>query len=89
MTAPAGPCEQCGGPQWWTIVGDEMYVKCQAGCLWLDLEGEVLSPRISEGGLVPISEVLRGMEQLGVRGVVPHEGGDANPSDKHLDELPF
>jgi len=35
MTAPAGPCEWCGGPQWWTIVRGEMFVKCQGGCVSL------------------------------------------------------
>ena len=39
MTAPAGDCEVCGGPQWWTFHNGEMYVKCQSGCLPLPLEG--------------------------------------------------
>ena len=41
MTAPAGPCEWCGGPQYWTFIQGEMYVKCQGGCLGLfaDVEG--------------------------------------------------
>ena len=42
MAAPAGPCEWCGGPQWWTIVHDEMWVCCKRGCLPLPFEGEVL-----------------------------------------------
>ena len=42
MGAPAGPCEWCGGPQWWTVVLGAMYVCCKAGCLPLPLEGEVL-----------------------------------------------
>jgi len=32
MSAPAGPCEWCGGPQSWTIIAGEMYVRCQGGC---------------------------------------------------------
>jgi len=39
VSAPAGPCEWCGGPQWWTIIRGEMYVACQAGCLPLPLDG--------------------------------------------------
>jgi len=94
VTAPAGPCEQCGGPQWWTIVSGEMYTKCKAGCLWLDLEGEVLLPPKCD--LESIGSITqRVMEQLGRRGLVPCEGGDANLSDKSLigdhptDDLPF
>ena len=42
MAAPAGLCEWCGGPQWWTVRAGEMYVCCKSGCLPLPLEGEVL-----------------------------------------------
>ncbi len=41
MSAPAGLCEWCGGPQWWTVVAGEMWVSCKLGCLPLPLEGEV------------------------------------------------
>ncbi len=32
MSAPAGPCEWCGGPQWWTVVRGEVWVSCKGGC---------------------------------------------------------
>ncbi len=40
MTAPAGLCEWCGGPQQWTIHAGEMWVRCIGGCLGLFPEGE-------------------------------------------------
>ncbi len=47
MTAPAGLCEWCGGPQNWTIISGVMYVKCIAGCLPLELT-ELVPPPDSE-----------------------------------------
>ena len=32
MAAPAGPCEWCGGPQFWTVVRGEVWVSCKGGC---------------------------------------------------------
>ena len=88
MTAPAGLCEWCGGPQLWTIVQDEMYVMCKAGCLPLPFEGEVL-PSLS-GDLESIWMILpRVLEQLGEGGVGPCEGSDAKTSGRSIDELPF
>ncbi len=31
-SSAGGPCEWCGGPQWWSIVRGEMWVACQAEC---------------------------------------------------------
>ncbi len=57
MSAPAGPCEWCGGPQYWTVVRGEMWVTCKGGCLPLPLAGEVLTAAagstIDQEGLVP------------------------------------
>ncbi len=33
MTAPAGFCVGCGGPQQWTFHRGEMLVRCVRGCL--------------------------------------------------------
>ncbi len=41
MTAPAGACEWCGGPQWWSVHAGVMYVKCQSGCVSLFPEDRV------------------------------------------------
>jgi len=49
MTSPAGPCEWCGGPQNWTFIRGEMYVRCVDGCAGLFPEGPVDSPPNSEG----------------------------------------
>jgi len=56
MSAPAGPCEWCGGPQWWTIASGVMYVKCQAGCQSLFPSERVV--------LLPDSEGADGFESL-------------------------
>ncbi len=48
MSAPAGDCEWCGGPQQWTIHHGEMYVRCEY-CLGLLPEDQVtILPPISE-----------------------------------------
>ncbi len=52
MTAPAGPCEWCGGPQSWTFRAGEMWVSCDDGCQELDLEGASQPPPNSEEGLL-------------------------------------
>ncbi len=53
MPAPAGPCEWCGGPQWWTFIRGEMYVACKRGCAPLPLEGlvppEGVDPEVGDG----------------------------------------
>ena len=51
MAAPAGPCEWCGGPQEWTFILGDLYVRCVDGCLPLDLEG-LVPPPDGERGLV-------------------------------------
>ncbi len=48
MAAPAGPCEWCGGPQWWTVVHGEMWVICKRGCLELPGVGDLL-PDLEQG----------------------------------------
>ena len=83
MSAPAGPCEWCGGPQHWTIIAGEVYVSCDEGCLPLDLEGLVPPMSASElqggGGLRPVSELLGSM------GVVPLEGRETETSRKRVE----
>ena len=76
MTAPAGPCEWCGGPQNWTFIAGEMYVRCQLGCL--PLEGLGLTPPDSDGAeqMAPSFE----MEPEVGGSVVPLEGSDARMS---------
>ena len=88
MSAPAGPCEWCGGPQWWTIVRDEMYVKCQAGCLPLPFEGEVLASPISDPESIgPI--VKRVMEQAEAERVYPVGAALQTRVAETNDELSF
>ncbi len=71
MAAPAGPCEWCGGPQWWTVVRGEMWVCCKLGCLPLPIEGEV--------GPTTAGSTIEG-ERLAIREGRPYlaqEGGEA------------
>ncbi len=87
MTAPAGPCEWCGGQQNWTFIRGEMYVRCKDGCLALPLEELVPPPSDGE-------ESLMGLEGAGEgtilrMGGVPCEGGDAETSHKKDHELSF
>ncbi len=49
MSAPAGPCEWCGGPQLWTVVRGEIWVSCKRGCLPLPIEG--VEPAVTAGSL--------------------------------------
>ena len=64
MAAPAGPCEWCGGPQWWTIIRGELWVKCQSGCEALPglegLEPPVESDREEPVQSAPVDEGVRG-----------------------------
>ncbi len=88
MSAPAGPCEWCGGPQEWTIIRDEMYVRCLLGCLPLDLEGLVPLPSAARSSLCTISEVFGPFARE--EGKETPEGGDAAVSGQDSeDELPF
>ena len=82
MTAPAGPCEWCGGPQWWTVVSDVMYVKCQAGCISL-FPSERFSFLPPEGELLELDDAYCSshVELNGGRRVEPYEGGDAGEKD--------
>ncbi len=80
MSAPAGPCEWCGGPQQWTIIRELMYVRCIRGCLPLDLEGLVPpSPLAREDYML---DEFWAKEPYGGEGVVPCEGGEAKMSEK-------
>jgi len=89
MTAPAGPCEWCGGPQWWTIIRDEMYVKCKGGCLPLPFEGEVPLPD-QPGDLEPIAPIVsRVLEQMDDGRVYPVKAGTQTRVIDTSDELPF
>ncbi len=71
MAAPAGPCEWCGGPQWWTVVRGEMWVCCKLGCLPLPLEGEVLP--CSAGSSIEVVQV----DSPGGRQYLTREGREA------------
>jgi len=82
MTAPAGPCEWCGGPQWWTIVSGVMYVKCQAGCVSLFPE-ERFNFDPPDGDLEHISSIIpRVMGTQGGTEGVTLEGSDARVNGK-------
>ncbi len=89
MSAPAGPCEWCGGRQVWTIVAGEMYVMCLEGCLPLPLEGLAPPP---DSEIVACATTLWDEELQGEGGVKPLEGGEArmsDPDNSELGELPF
>ena len=79
MSAPAGPCEWCGGPQHWTIIQGEMYVSCDSGCL--PLEGLDIIPPLDAPEL-RAPEEKPNMEHSFREGVCPPEGADANESDR-------
>ncbi len=79
MTPPAGPCEWCGGPQWWTIVAGVMYVKCQLGCVSLFPEDRYDFPP-PDGDLDELVPKVS-MERIREEGVGPPEGAAANGSD--------
>jgi len=89
VTSPAGPCEWCGGPQNWTIIRGEMYVRCQTGCLPLSLEGLVPSPPFSERSEELERSFHEGSGTLNGVGGVPCEGGDADTGEEDDTELPF
>jgi len=91
VSAPAGPCEWCGGPQQWTIIAGEMYVRCVDGCLPLDLEGLVPPHPNSEESLISFEGLSSGT--ILRMGGVPCEGGAADENttkepEKYRD-LPF
>ncbi len=86
MTAPAGPCEWCGGPQWWTFVRGVMYVRCQGGCQSLFPEERVgFSRPVGDDPLGLLSRVI--VEPYRDGGVVPFVGGDAKGDFD--DDLPW
>ncbi len=79
MASPAGPCEWCGGPQNWTIIAGDMYVRCIDGCLPLELEELVPPPPTSEEKAWWTS-MGAGVGTLQRMGGVPCEGGDVETS---------
>ncbi len=90
MTSPAGPCEWCGGPQKWTIIGGDMYVSCDGGCSplpGLGLDPPPDSPELRRPERTPkmehVGTILRRV------GIGTPEGGAANESVEEDYELPF
>ena len=71
MSAPAGPCEWCGGPQQWTIHDGEMWVRCVGGCLELVGDEEVDHPFSLTRVEVEARTSLVGKELNGEGGVLP------------------
>jgi len=87
VSAPAGKCEWCGGPQSWTIVHGEMFVACELGCLPLPFEGLEPPPdgEFRDSGLEGPSGTS---EEEG--GTGPCEGGGAKVAGVvEEDELPW
>ena len=84
MAAPAGPCEWCGGPQNWTIIAGEMYVRCVGGCLGL-FEEEGSIPSRSEW---PEKAWVFGDGTSEKEGVVPLEGPEASTGEIGNSEPP-
>jgi len=81
MAAPAGPCEWCQGPQQWTIIQGEMYVRCIGGCLPLALD--MLVPP-------PDSEDLEGsVNAVGTFGKVEGVTRSGREAEETDDDLPF
>ena len=87
MAVPAGPCEWCGGPQQWTIIASEMYVRCVAGCLGLFPEGPYDPPSDSEESLMSLEGAGEGT--ILRMGGVPLEGADDTTMEPLIDGLPF
>jgi len=87
MTAPAGPCEWCGGPQWWTVASGVMYVKCQAGCVSLFPEERVnFDPPSDKRSLEGLLRIESGNGTTGGSKGVTRSGREAKETD---DDLPF
>ena len=85
VSALAGPCEWCGGPQNWTIALGVMWVRCVNGCQSLFPEESVTLHPNSE-------ETMQNLEGAGEgtilrMGGVPLEGGAA--AEESNDDLPF
>ncbi len=85
MSAPAGPCEWCGGPQRWTVIRGELYVTCELGCLPLPLE-EFSAPPPDGKELEAAAERAELFEE---GDGVPREGGADRTSGTLDPELPW
>ncbi len=88
VSAPAGPCEWCGGPQHWTVIRGLVHVSCILGCRPLPLEYLEPPPdseRDVSGMTRPEGTLLEGGGSRTYEGDEPDE-----PADPILeDELPF
>jgi len=87
VSAPAGPCEWCGGPQTWTLIRGDVYVNCESGCL--PLPGLGLEPPPDSEELVRPTEESPKVEHVGGGGVEPLEGGEARTIDKLVERPEF
>jgi len=77
MSAPAGPCEWCGGPQLWTVIRGELCVSCRRGCLPLPLD--TVLPDLGCGGAAGHGTELAGDNR---------EGSEAEASVVPIDQDP-
>ncbi len=84
MSAPAGPCEWCGGPQHWTLISGEVYVSCDSGCI--PLEGLGLTPP-TDAKELRRPEGKPKMEHSFGGSVGPPEGRETKTSDKGLEHV--
>ena len=87
MSAPAGPCEWCGGPQHWTTIRGEVYVSCDMGCLPLPMEGFAAAPPDGDGP--EETPKVAEMEPEERERVAPCEGAADRTSDIQDPELPW
>ncbi len=82
MNAPAGPCEWCGGPQWWTFdTQGVMFVKCKHGCLSLFYEDLDFPSPDSEGPEERVNPKKEPWAGGGVKSFVGSEPFEKGESD--------
>ena len=83
-----GVCDLCGGPQVWTLRGDEVWSACQLGCQLELFEGEEILPPLAKGdpGFNEVHPPEGTLRQEGSSTLV---GGDAKTSEDRDRELPF
>ena len=75
MSAPAGLCEWCGGPQQWTFVRGVMYVRCRLGCEMLPFT-EFAVPVVDAN---PVARKLQGNYREASVGVGDVQALENNP----------